>query len=125
MNNQINIPKPRILTGEDMLSEADRMKRAEIEIGRGIVRDEKGGIVLTPEQKEARIGALSGKVLTTKQTIEDAKNLIAIAEMQKEAEGATKETITNCDQQIEKQKAKLVILNQRLVDIDAKIKEIN
>jgi polyhydroxyalkanoate synthesis regulator phasin len=95
---KINAPKPKILTGGEMMSEADRMTRAEIEAKRGIVREENGGIVMTPKQIEKRIAALLEKKIVVRKTIKEAE--------------------------AKKQKAKVEILNQRLKDIDAKIKEL-
>lgn len=95
---KINIAKPKILTGTEMMGEADRMARAEIEAKRGIKRDAGGGIILTDKQKAERIEVLKEKKLIIKQRI-------------KNAEAA-------------KDKNKRSILEQRLIDIDARIKEL-
>lgn len=96
---KINIAKPKVLTGSEMMSEADRMSRAEIESKRGIVRDENGGIVMTAKQIGKRIEALQAKKILTKATIKEAE--------------------------AKKQPAKVEILKGRLKDIDAKIKELS
>lgn len=124
---KINVPKPKILTGAEMLSEADRMSRAEIEAKRGIVRDEKGGIIMTPGQIKGRIAQLEAKKETVKARMRDAKNIIAAntKKLTKAIEDDNGENALDLDKNIDKQKAKVEILNQRLKDIDAKIKELN
>lgn len=126
----MNIPKPKVLIGEQMLSEADRMARAEIEAERGIVRDEKGGIVRTPEQVERRIAELEAKITLTKATAKEAKALITNLEKVREQilantpEEEQEEALRDCDNGIARQQAKLVTLKQRLADIKAKIEEL-
>lgn len=98
MENTFAIGKVKVLTGGQMLSEADRMARAEVEFERGIVRDVKGGIVMTSEQVGRRVANLKSKKVLTKARLKEAEE--------------------------KNQTNKVEILKQRLVDIDAKIKEL-
>ena len=54
MKKTLSIPRPIVLTGEEMIDEANRILRAEKEKKRGIIRDREGKIIRDKKWKKVR-----------------------------------------------------------------------
>lgn len=73
MNKKFQIFSPTILTGEEMMNEAGRVLRAEVESKRGIIRDRDGKIIRTEEWLRKRIKFLEEKKKIIEERLKIAK----------------------------------------------------
>ena len=123
IKNGLGINKPMFI-GEGSATKEQIEERAEIEAERGIVRDEKGGIVLTAKQKKQRKETLEQKRETIFATLKDAENLISYANINLNNKELSKDDYILHNNQVIKQTEKVEILKQRLKDLDAKLEEL-
>ena len=72
MKKTLSIPRPIVLTGEEIMDEASRVIRAEKEKKRGIIRDREGKIIRDKKWKKERVQFLKIKEKTIKQRLENA-----------------------------------------------------